>query len=994
MFGALLNRATICTYDLRTRGPRDFADWANAQRITTAWFVPSMLRSIADAPNPVRMESVRSVSFGGEALYWRDVQRARELFAVDTPMKNTLGSTEAGGLASYQIPNDTRLDDGPVPIGLPDPSVELTLVDEDGREVIDGEPGRIVVVRQDGRLALGYWNDPELTAAHFFVTPDGRRGFRTPDLARWRPDGLLEHLQRIDSRVKVRGAMVATSTVEQALITLPDVADAAVIGVPAKDGGTHLIAYVVTRRGAALSAWKLRRDVGQRLPSTYVPSAFVALDELPRTVRNKIDRKALPPAPPVIVPPYREGVGQQRELCEMFADILGVEKVGLDDDFFDLGGDSLGVVELVAAISERFGIDVPASLVLEAPTVAVLAPRLTHRRDGRAPTVVPLRRDGAGLPFFCFTGGGAPAISLRALSETNERPFYGIQPTRPRGAGVPRPQRRGRRPPRTPRRARRATDGPVPPRGVLLRRARCLRARLPPRGSGRAHRATRHPRHAGSRSRPHAQRPAPFPGRDIAAGRARHRSPEADRRRGSNRALCGEVGGCARRTTVRAHRARDSFPAAGSTNTSSSSASTVGWPASTAPLPASSTHPRWWCAPQKQTRADRERTGSTTSVGPSGFTVRSPWSRCRALTSGCSGGQPLSTWEAFFRPRSSGSRKDPGYILRMPDVTDVQLAAWQRNALFPNGARELSPALHEIARQRPDRLAVDDGERRVTFSELLSRTNRIANAILDHNPDPANPVVALCSHGIDPITSVLGVVSAGHLVSPLDGRDPADRLAQIVVRSGAAVIVAERELADLAREIGPQCDVLVLDDALAYPDIAPSDDHHRHDPGVDRLHVRLHRRTPKGVVQSHRALVAKGLVRAFGGEVHAGDHVVLNSSFSFSATFSRIFTTVMSGASLFTYDPRVRGQRGYAEWINENEITSLSFMTPLLRALLDVPNTPMMPAVPRGAGWRRHGVRHRHLAGASPVPSGHRVHGRLLVHRDGRRVQLRDPAGG
>ena len=92
-------------------------------------------------------------------------------------------------------------------------------------------------------------------------------------------------------------------------------------------------------------------------------------------------------------------------------------------------------------------------------------------------------------------------------------------------------------------------------------------------------------------------------------------------------------------------------------------------------------------------------------------------------------------------------------------------------------------------------------------------------------------------------------------------------------------------------------------------------------------------------------LVAKGLVRAFGGEVHAGDHVVLNSSFSFSATYSRIFTTVMSGASLFTYDPRVRGQRGYAEWVNENEITSLSFMTPLLRALLDVPNTPTMPAV-------------------------------------------------
>jgi acyl-coenzyme A synthetase/AMP-(fatty) acid ligase/thioesterase domain-containing protein/acyl carrier protein len=428
VFGVLLNGATMCTYDLRTRGPRGFADWAEAQRVTMAWFVPSVLRAIADSTEPVRMESVQRVSFGGETLYWRDVRRARELFAPDTPMKNGLGSTEAGGLASYLIPPDIDADDGPVPVGSADPTVELTLVDEDWREVADGEPGRIVVVRRDGRLALGYWQDPELTAAHFFVTPDGRRGFRTPDLARWRPDGLLEHLQRIDSRVKVRGAMVATSTVEQTLIALPDVADAAVIGVPADDGGTRLVAYVVARRGAALSAWKLRRDVARRLPSTYVPSAFVALDELPRTVRTKIDRAALPPAPPVIIAPYREGSGQHRELCEMFADILGVERVGLDDDFFDLGGDSLGVVELVAAISERFGVDIPASLVLDAPTVAELAPRLTHRRDPHAPTVVPLRSEGVGSPFFCFTGGGAPAISLRTLSETLECPFYGIQP--------------------------------------------------------------------------------------------------------------------------------------------------------------------------------------------------------------------------------------------------------------------------------------------------------------------------------------------------------------------------------------------------------------------------------------------------------------------------------------------------------------------------------------------------------------------------------------
>ena len=367
VFGVLLNRATLCTYDLRTRGPRALAAWVQSEAISVVAFVPSTIRAVADSPHPVRMESVRRVSFSGETLYWRDVRRARDLFPPETPMKNALGSTEAGGLAAYLIPHDRDSDDGPVPVGTADPAVELTLVDEDGREVARGEPGQIVVVRHDNRLALGYWRDPELTAAHFFVTPEGRRGFRTPDLARWRPDGLLEHLQRIDSRVKVRGAMVATSTIEQTLITLPDVADAAVIGVPADDGGTRLVAYVVGRPGVPLSAWKLRRDVAQLLPSTYVPSAFVALDELPRTVRNKVDRKALPPAPPVHIAPYREGSGPQVALCEIFADILGVERVGIDDDFFDLGGDSLGVVELVSAIGERFGIDMPASLILDAP---------------------------------------------------------------------------------------------------------------------------------------------------------------------------------------------------------------------------------------------------------------------------------------------------------------------------------------------------------------------------------------------------------------------------------------------------------------------------------------------------------------------------------------------------------------------------------------------------------------------------------------------------
>jgi acyl-coenzyme A synthetase/AMP-(fatty) acid ligase/thioesterase domain-containing protein/acyl carrier protein len=423
-----INGATVCTYDLRTRGPRGLPEWVRREEIDVVSFVPSTLRALADVIPPGTMDCVKKAGFGAEALYYRDVRIARPLFGPDTILRHSLGSTEAGSIARYDIPLDDDSQEGPVPVGTVAPDIEVRIVDEDDQPVADGEVGRLVVTRY-GRLALGYWNDPELTRRHFFHEPDGRRGFRTPDACRWRDDGLLEHVGRIDSRVKVHGAMVATSEVEVALISHPDVADAAVIAVP-DEHGTRLVAYVVGRDGARLSAWKLRRDLSTRLSSTAVPGAFVALEVLPRTVRDKVDRASLPPPPPSVRPrPYRAPTGYQRDLAELFASVLGVERVGLDDDFFELGGDSLGVVELVAAIDERFGVDLATSAVLDAPTVEELSLLLSHRRSTNASPLVDLRVAEPGDPFFCVTGAGAPAISLRELSEAMSlHNFVAIQP--------------------------------------------------------------------------------------------------------------------------------------------------------------------------------------------------------------------------------------------------------------------------------------------------------------------------------------------------------------------------------------------------------------------------------------------------------------------------------------------------------------------------------------------------------------------------------------
>ncbi len=223
--------------------------------------------------------------------------------------------------------------------------------------------------------------------------------------------------------------MVATSEVEIALMSLDGVADAAVISVDGDDGNTRLIAYVVAEPGATLSAWQLRRDVATRVPTTMVPAAYVPMESLPRTVRYKIDRDALPPPPPpVSTRPYRAPEGNDADLAAIFAEVLGVERVGLDDDFFEMGGDSLGAVELLAGIAERFSVDLPASTLLEAPTVAQLAMRLSHRRPRDASPVVPLRTDAPGTPLFLVTGAGSPAISIRALSEAiPDRSVYAIQ---------------------------------------------------------------------------------------------------------------------------------------------------------------------------------------------------------------------------------------------------------------------------------------------------------------------------------------------------------------------------------------------------------------------------------------------------------------------------------------------------------------------------------------------------------------------------------------
>ncbi|HEV2735390.1 MAG TPA: amino acid adenylation domain-containing protein, partial [Longimicrobiaceae bacterium] len=287
---------------------------------------------------------------------------------------------------------------GTVPIGRPIANTRVYLLDGALGPVPRGAGGELYLAG-DG-VALGYLGRAELTAERFLPEVSGgeagARMYRTGDLARWRADGVLEYLGRADRQVKVRGFRIEPGEVEAALERHPAVRQAAVV---ARDGA--LVGYVV----GAPAAGELREHLRASLPEYMVPSLFVALDALPLTPNGKVDRGALPA-------PERTGDAQEyvaprtpaeEVLAGIFAEVLGVERVGAHDGFFDLGGHSLIATRVVSRIRGVLGVELPLRAVFEAPTVAALAGRVDALlREGAgpdAPPLVPLPRDGSPLPL-------------------------------------------------------------------------------------------------------------------------------------------------------------------------------------------------------------------------------------------------------------------------------------------------------------------------------------------------------------------------------------------------------------------------------------------------------------------------------------------------------------------------------------------------------------------------------------------------------------------
>ena len=334
-------------------------------------------------------------------------------------MVNAYGPTEATVCATMSDPLSTV--DGAPPIGRPIAGTAAYVLDSALRPLPPGVTGELYVA--GAGLAHGYLRRPARTAERFVADPAGPPGsrmYRTGDLARWREDGRLEFMGRVDRQAKVRGHRVEPGEVETVLAGHPAVARAAVVVREYGPGDRRLVAYAVPAPGHTTDGPALRRYAARSLPAHLVPAAVVAVPHLPLTPNGKLDHRALPAPAPAAANGRRPASPLEEELCRAVADLLGLARVGPDDDFFDLGGDSL----LAARLARRLSL--PLHAVFETPTVAGLAAGQVRRA-----AVLPIRADGDLAPLFCLPPAGGLASCYTPLGDVLHpaRPVYGLQLT-------------------------------------------------------------------------------------------------------------------------------------------------------------------------------------------------------------------------------------------------------------------------------------------------------------------------------------------------------------------------------------------------------------------------------------------------------------------------------------------------------------------------------------------------------------------------------------
>ncbi|HEU4562188.1 MAG TPA: amino acid adenylation domain-containing protein, partial [Longimicrobium sp.] len=372
------------------RDPAYLVEVIRREGITHAHFVPSMLPLFLEHPEAGRCTSLLRVPVSGEAVSAALVRQFHQRLP-GVELTNQYGPTESGEVTEWSCDPDAER----VSIGRAIHNSAVYVLDRAGEPVPVGAAGELFI--GGVAVARGYLGRPRLTAERFVPDPFGEPGarmYRTGDLCRWLPDGTVEYLGRTDFQVKVRGFRVELGEIEARLASHPGVREAVVLALDDAAGGKRLVAYLV---GEALESEALRAYLSEQLPEYMVPVAFVWLERLPLTPNGKLDRRALPApdADAFAARAHEAPLGEMEEaLAAIWAELLGIERIGRRDNFFDLGGHSLLAVRVVSRVRQALGVEAEIGDLFVRPVLADFARGLETAAHADLPAIVPAERGG------------------------------------------------------------------------------------------------------------------------------------------------------------------------------------------------------------------------------------------------------------------------------------------------------------------------------------------------------------------------------------------------------------------------------------------------------------------------------------------------------------------------------------------------------------------------------------------------------------------------
>jgi len=430
LWGSLLNGGILVLYPDEIPLPAEIGVLIERYGVTTLWLTSGLFHLMASIA-PEGFSGLRQLLAGGDVLSPSLVRAALSHLAGGV-LINGYGPTENTTFTCCHRMRDAAEVGEPVPIGRPISNTRVYVLDEQMRPVPIGVRGELWA-GGDG-VALGYRNDPDLTAARFrpdpFSAEPGARMYRTGDVVRRRADGVLEFFGRNDTQIKLRGFRVEAGEIERAICRYPGVSEALAV---ARDRGVadrQLVAYVVGGRGGApIGHAALKAFLRERLPEYAVPSAIVTLPAFPLTPNGKIDQRALPEPVAERAADSDVADGLQTQLAVIWEQVLGVSGIGVDDNFFDLGGNSMRAIDMLARVGKALQRRVPVGMLYRGQTVATMARALREDTVDPSNRVIAIQPAGTRPKLFVVPGVDGNVVGYEALARAlgPDQPLYGLR---------------------------------------------------------------------------------------------------------------------------------------------------------------------------------------------------------------------------------------------------------------------------------------------------------------------------------------------------------------------------------------------------------------------------------------------------------------------------------------------------------------------------------------------------------------------------------------